>query len=465
MQQLSWTDTAFVRLESPGEPLHINPVLIYDPSTAPAPVTFTGLLAEIDARLTAAPALRRRLVGLPGGLTTPYWIEDSTFDLEFHIRHIALPKPGDWRQFCIQIARLHARPIDLSRPPWEMTVIEGLDNIAGLPPGCFAISLKVHHSMVDGVEGIAIINAMHSVSADDVRADSLPVDWQAESAPSMLNLLSRAVLGGAAHPVRAVRVVTPQAPGAVRFLGRTVRQRGVDMLPTPRTRFNGPVSQHRVFESRFYPFEEVRRIKKRVDGATVNDVALCLVGGAVRSYLLAHGALPDISLVCACPVSTRTVDAQGNGGNSLSVIRVALRTDLADPLERLAAISDTTSKNRVTRDAVGAPALLQVAELLPGALLGVGLRAAARLPQGGPVVANTIVTNVPSSRVPLYFAGARLVRSTGNGPIAAGIGLMHLVTTYVDDFTVAITGDRAMMPDPQFYGECLDQSFAEMASL
>src|SRR5277367_6589596 len=106
MQQLSWTDAAFVRLESPSGPLHINPVLIYDPSTAPAPVTFTGLLAEIDARLDATPSLRRRLIGLPGGLAAPYWIEDSTFDLEFHIRHIALPKPGDWRQFCIQVARL-----------------------------------------------------------------------------------------------------------------------------------------------------------------------------------------------------------------------------------------------------------------------------------------------------------------------------------------------------------------------
>ena len=126
--------------------MQIQMLLIYDPSTAPGgKVTFTGILAELEARLHLAPTFRRRLTDLPGGLHMPYWVDDPDFDLEHHVRHIALPQPGDWRQLCIQIARIHARQIDLRRPPWEFTVIEGLNSVPGVPKGAFAISLKLHH--------------------------------------------------------------------------------------------------------------------------------------------------------------------------------------------------------------------------------------------------------------------------------------------------------------------------------
>ena len=152
--------------------MQIQMLLIYDPSTAPAgKVTFTGILAELDARLHLAPTFRRRLTDLPGGLHMPYWVDDPDFDLEYHVRHIALPQPGDWRQLCIQIARIHARQIDLRRPPWEITVIEGLNSVPGVPKGAFAISLKLHHCAVDGMESVELMLAMHDLASDSPRPD------------------------------------------------------------------------------------------------------------------------------------------------------------------------------------------------------------------------------------------------------------------------------------------------------
>lgn len=461
VKQLSWTDAAFVRLETPAAPIHVNPVLIYDPSTAPAPVTFTGILTEIQQRLGDAPSFRRRLVDLPFGLTAPYWVEDEDFDLEYHVRHIALPKPGDWRQLCIQLARLHARPLDLRRPPWELTVIEGLDSVEGVPAGSFALSLKVHHSAIDGVEGVQLINAIHDLTPDGVRPAATTKPWRPERVPSSRRLLQRAAFSAAVHPVRAVRVIVPQVPTGIRGLVGAVRQlRGGVTAPT--TRFNGRVSPHRVFEARFYDFQDIRRIKAAVRGATVNDVALAYIGGALRHYLSEHGELPAESLVAACPVSIRTPDQLQTGGNMLSMMRQELGTEIADPLERLASISTATSMDRASRKPVGAPALLKVAELLPGALVGAGARAVALLPHGGPSVVNTTVTNVPGSPVPLFFRGAKMVRSTGNGPIIHSMGLIHLVSTYAGVFSCAITADRAMVPDPAFYAQCLDRSFKQL---
>ena len=170
VQQLSWTDDMMLRAETPATPLQIQLLLIYDPSTAPGgKVTFKGILEELDARLHLADVFRRRLTELPGGLDRPYWVDDPSFDLEYHVRHIGLPQPGDWRQLCIQVARLHARQIDLRRPPWEITVIEGLNSVPGVPKGSFAMALKLHHCAVDGMASVQMIAAMHDLAADSPR--------------------------------------------------------------------------------------------------------------------------------------------------------------------------------------------------------------------------------------------------------------------------------------------------------
>jgi len=167
MEQLSGHDASFIYLETPNAHMAGGSLMIYDPSTAPGgKVTFKGILANLEQRLHMARSFRQKLVRVPMDLDHPYWVDDANFDLEYHVRHIALPKPGDWRQLCIQCARLVSRPLDMSRPLWEMYVIEGLDNVEGVPPGSFGVLSLGHHAAMDGTSGMEMLTAIHDLSPD-----------------------------------------------------------------------------------------------------------------------------------------------------------------------------------------------------------------------------------------------------------------------------------------------------------
>ena len=207
MQQLSGMDASFVYFETPSTPMHVAGVSIYDPSTAPdGTVTFKGILASFQERLHLARTFRQKMVQVPMNLDHPYWVEDKDFDLEFHVRHIALPQPGDWRQLCIQVARLHSRMLDLSRPLWETYVIEGLDHVEGVPPGSFALLQKTHHAAIDGVSGMEMTSAIHDLTPEPQPPGTIDT-WQGEDDPSPLTLLSRAALNNGTRPMHFGRVV------------------------------------------------------------------------------------------------------------------------------------------------------------------------------------------------------------------------------------------------------------------
>ena len=476
MQQLSWTDDMMLRAESPATPLQIQMLLIYDPSTAPCgKVTFKEILAELDARMHLADVFRRRLTDLPGGLHTPYWVDDPDFDLEHHVRHIALPQPGDWRQLCIQIARLHARQIDLRRPPWEITVIEGLNAVPRVPRGSFAMAVKLHHCAVDGMASIQMIAAMHDLAADSPRPAAPDSSWTPASLPSTANLLARTAINTALLPLRASMVLASNAPKVVLGLAglpgklvggvasSVVEGRGPSF--PPKTRFNQTVSPHRVFEARFHDLADFKRIKASVPGSTVNDVALAYVGGALREYLDGHGELPDEPLVAACPISTRVAGNRGSGGNMLSGRLQGLGTDIADPLKRLAKIAEETAPSRAGSNDSTTTQLLELVGTVPTLLLGMTAKAARALPFSGPTLANTTVTNVPGPTEPLFFSGARLVRVAGLGPLVAGLNLIHVVASYNGTLSISATADRDALPDPATYAECMDQAFQELLAV
>jgi diacylglycerol O-acyltransferase / wax synthase len=462
-----------LRAETPATPLQIQMLLIYDPSTAPGgTVTFKGILEEIDARLHLADVFRRRLTGLPGGLHRPYWVEDPNFDLEYHVRHIGLPQPGDWRQLCIQVARLHARQIDLRRPPWEITVIEGLNAVPGVPRGSFAMALKLHHCAVDGMASVQMIAAMHDLDADGPRPAGPDDPWRPDALPSNADLLSRTAINVALYPLRAGAVLASSAPKAVRGLaglpaklvGGVVSRVGGGGLPSfpPKTRFNQTVSPHRVFEARFHDLADFKRIKASVPGATVNDVALAYVGGALREYLADHGELPDESLVAACPISLRDSDDKSGKGNMVFGRLQSLGTDIADPLERLSSIAASTAGGRSGSDQSTGTQLLELIGTVPTSLLGITAKAASVLPLSGPTVANTTVTNVPGPTEPIFFSGARLVRAAGLGPLVAGLNLIHVVASYNGTLSISATADRDALPDPAIYAECMEKAFQEL---
>jgi WS/DGAT/MGAT family acyltransferase len=462
-----------LRAETPATPLQIQMLLIYDPSTAPGgKVTFKGILEEIDARLHLADVFRRRLTGLPGGLHRPYWVEDPNFDLEYHVRHIGLPQPGDWRQLCIQVARLHARQIDLRRPPWEITVIEGLNSVPGVPRGSFAMALKLHHCAVDGMASVQMIAAMHDLDADGPRPAGPDNPWRPDALPSNADLLSRTAINVALYPLRAGAVLASSAPKVVRGLaglpaklvGGVVSRVGGGGLPSfpPKTRFNQTVSPHRVFEARFHDLADFKRIKASVPGATVNDVALAYVGGALREYLAGHGELPDESLVAACPISLRDSDDKSGKGNMVFGRLQSLGTDIADPIERLSSIAASTAGGRSGSDQSTGTQLLELIGTVPTSLLGITAKAASVLPLSGPTVANTTVTNVPGPTEPIFFSGARLVRAAGLGPLVAGLNLIHVVASYNGTLSISATADRDALPDPATYAECMEKAFQEL---
>lgn len=462
-----------LRAERPETPMQIQMLLIYDQSTAPGgKVTFKRILDAIDARLHLATSFRRRLTELPGGLHMPYWVDDPDFDLEYHVRHIALPQPGDWRQLCIQVARIHGRQLDLRRPPWEMTVIEGLNAIPGVPTGSFAIALKLHHCVVDGMESVELMAAMHDLEPDASPPEMPEQPFAPGALPSTTDLVTRTATNIALYPLRASRVVIPSALKAVRHLPAlpaalasgvaAALSPGKVSILAPSTRFNGAATPHRVFEARFHDLADFKRIKACVPKATINDVALAYVGGALRHYLDGHDELPDEGLVAACPASIRSSDQRGAGGNRLFGRLHPLGTSIADPLERLTAIVTETSVVRESTDNESSSRLMDLVGVVPTTLLGLTVKAATAMPFSAPAVATTTVSNVPGPAFPIYFAGARLQRVTGLGPLIGGMNLFHVVASYDGSISIGATADRNALPDPLHYAECMQTSFDEL---
>jgi diacylglycerol O-acyltransferase len=483
VRQLSGMDAAFLYTERPHAPNHITTVLVYDPDTAPdRTVTFDRIIANIESRLHLAAAFKEKILRVPLGLDHPYWTTDPEFDLEFHVRHTAIPRPGTWEQFCEHAAAIHARALDPTRPLWEMHVVEGLDAIAGLPAGCFGIVLKIHHSAIDGVAGAQILTAIHDL-VPDPGPSAPPPDSSVDDVVSLWQLLLRAGANAVVRPVRVARIAARITP-PLRLVPMQIRRKEVRVpsVKVPLTRFNAKVTAHRVFESRSFDLAEVKLAKTAVPGATVNDVALAVVGAAMRKYLAGKDELPKESLVALVPVSVRPDRPSGErpgrtgtatskapagrqpSGNHITAMSAPLGTHLEDPIARLAYVTQATRQAKAFMHAISAHELTEIAQVIPGLLIGLGARAVGRVanPARTGLLANTVVTNVPGAPSPLYSCGARAVLVTGMGPVVDGLGTMHVVSSYCGSFVVALSACREMVPDPAEYGRCIDESIGEL---
>ena len=309
MRQLSKNDALFLTSESAHSNSNVSLITIYDPSTAPGGrLAFKSILALVESRLHRSPVFRQKLRTVPFGLDEPYWIEDENFDLEYHVRNVALPRPGDWRQFCIQTSRIHARPLDLNRPLWELYVIEGLDSLLDLPKDSFALLTKLHHAAIDVRRGTAIITLLHDTTAQPSPQEP-PEPWFPESSPSSLELVTRGLMHAVTSPKRLVRpissVLASVAPAARSFAADLLQKHD----GPPVTRFNSVVSPYRVFETRRFLLSEFREIRRLVPGAKINDVVLAVCAGALRRYLEGNDELPEQDLSTLTPVYVREPEA------------------------------------------------------------------------------------------------------------------------------------------------------------
>ena len=464
MKQLTGLDASFLYLETANAPMHISGLGIYDPSTAPGgKVRFKDIIRNTNKRALGLPVMTQTLMTVPLGMDHPYWVTDGTYDPEFHIRHIALPEPGDWRQLCIQIARLHARPLDRSRPLWEMYVIEGLDNVKGIPRGSFAIFTKTHHAAIDGTSGMEMTATTHDLSPDWQHWKSDAVLNVDPKHPSSLELVLRSQLNNIKTPFHFLSVARNTVPGLAKAFAGLSRGKLKRITDIPRTRFNGSVSPHRVFDAITVPLDDVKKIKNAVPGATVNDAAIAIVGGALRKYLAAHNELPDESLAAMAPINVRT-EKDKTGGNIVATMTVAVRSDIEDPMARLQAVHEGSRSAKELTNAVGAKAMTDYTQFIPSMLTAQGARLASRWGLANRIspVFNCVITNVPGPPIPLYNTGAKLVGNYGTGPVQDGVGLFHVISSYCGDFVVSATSCRQMMPDPEFYRQCLQDSFDEM---
>jgi len=468
VRQLSSQDASFLYAETPKAPMSGGQLTIYDPSTAPdGRVTFKGLMAHIEARLHLADAFRQRIVTVPLNADHPWWIEDGSFDIEFHVRHIALPEPGDWRQLCIQCARLISRELDRAKPLWEFYVIDGLDRVEGYPPGCFAILSKIHHAAVDGASGTELNAAIHD--REPVAPPPPPPDteWRGEKVPSAQTLLGRAMWANTTQPWRMVRTIGTAAAANRRVaeLARLTGGAAGRLKPAPRTRFNGPVSGHRSLDGIILDLDDVRAVRSLSPGCTINDVFLTLVGGALRDYLMDKAELPADSLTAMCPIAVRDEGDRSTGGNSVAAMMVELRTDVADATTRLRAVHEGTKVAKELANAIGTRAMTEMSGAIPAALAALAGRLAATLAIANERTSppyNTVVTNVPGPQFPLYMAGARAVAIYGFGMIHDNMGLMNVVNSYCGKIAVSAAACREMMPDPAFYAACLQRSFDQL---
>ncbi|MBT4521199.1 MAG: wax ester/triacylglycerol synthase family O-acyltransferase [Halieaceae bacterium] len=466
MEQLSGQDAMFLHAELDGLPQHIGGVSIYDQSTAEGgTVRFKQILKMLDSRVHLSPIFRRKLAVVPMGLGRPYWVEDPDFDLEYHVRHIALPKPGDWRQLCILAARLHSQPLQRDRPLWEMYVIEGLNNVEGIPKKSFALLLKVHHCAMDGATGALFMNIVHDLTPEISQPEAAP-PWIVER-PSNLRMLGRAYVDAWKKPGQIVNMLQ-QGGSAFNRIRQGKKHHDFHTLDAKqRTRFQGKISRHRVVEGRKFDFEVIRAIKNTLPGVTVNDVMLTIVAGGLRKYLQSKNELPEQTLVTGCPIDVRSVEEKSAGGNMVGFMNVGLRTDIEDPVERLKAVHQEALSAKSYAQALGPRLMVDLTDVMPGNVLSLAIRAASTTGLAeASVIQNTIVTNVPGAPFQLYMCGALLVDSFSLGPLLPNVGLFHIVYSAVQNkkgsITLSITACRDMMPDPGFYADCLQASFDEL---
>jgi WS/DGAT/MGAT family acyltransferase len=448
MQQLSSLDAAFVYLETRNAPMHIGSLAVYE---GPEPeFRFERYRSHIESRLHLSPVFRRRAVKVPLGLGRPYWVDDPDFDLDVHLDHVSLPNPAGWRQLRELAEDRFSTPLDLSRPLWAMTFVDGLEGIPELPPGSFGVITRIHHAAADGMGSLDMASAIWDTTPTP-RAVEPPVDEESERVPGAIPLVSRSLW----HLTRQPAAIARTAAGLLRGgygMGKEWLAGGHHspqlLFTAPRTRFNQPVQRRRTFGGVSIPLSGIAEIRKAVKGSTVNDVVLSICAGALRDYLRASDELPDESMIAMAPISLRS--ELESGENRVSAMLVKLATDEPDPLLRLKKVHRNTLDSKAYTEAVGASRLMDATEVVPYSLAA----AASRLYSGMQVARyhrppfNLVITNVPGPRMPLFLGGAKLFNLYGMAPVIDGLGLLVVVTSYRERLNLSVTASRNLLPNP-----------------
>lgn len=433
MQQLSPDDAVFLAIETRECPAHIGGLAILDPSTHPEEgFDFDAFVEHVARRIELCPRFTWALQEVPLGLDRPYWLEHGGFDLEDHIHRMALPAPGGQRELAELANLLFPQPLDRARPLWEMTWIEGLQG------GRVGLLWKIHHALMDGGSGAGLVELLFDLEPVPAEKPLVAIDDDARGgAPvATATVLSNAVRNGLGRPPAVLRHLSAAGRDLV---GRLRSDSPAMPAMAPRTSFNGAVGSRRAIAWSRVSLERVKQLKDRL-GVSVNDVALALTSGAVRSYLAGRDELPEESLVAAVPVSLRR-EGDKALGNQITEVNVAWATDVEDPIERIYAIHDSAAA-ATTAARSGSFNLPQaLAEtLVPGAL-SLMMRATAAQSDQAPLPCNAVVSNVRMSPIPIYVAGAKIESMVPISILAPTQGMNITLISYLGELHFGVVAD------------------------
>ena len=430
MNLMSPAESMMLLAESPGHPMHVAGLQLFEPPKGAGPEFVRDYYEALGASDDVQPLFRKKPVTLPGGLNAG-WSSETEVDIDYHVRHSALPGPGRVRELLELTSRLHSGMLDRHRPLWETHVIEGLND------GRFAVYTKIHHALVDGVSTINLLQGALSADATDqeIRAPWAlpnPADDRA-GASSRLQTLAKAIKS------------VPRLGASTLGLARSALLEQQLTLPfrAPSTMLNVPIGGARRCAAQSWPMQRIKDVKNAA-GVTVNDVVLAMCAGALRAYLSDQNSLPEKPLVAMVPVSLRTAD-DAAGGNQVSAVLANLATHIDDPAQRLATISTSMRNNKAVLAELPRPQAIALGMMLlsPVALGGVtGLAAK-------PPPFNLCISNVPGARTPLYARGARLQGSYPMSIAANGQALNITLVGSGDTLDFGLVGCRRAVPHLQ----------------
>ena len=453
LDRLSPVDASFLHQERRASHMHVGALVIFE---GPPP-SREDFCEHIESRLPLVPRYRQKLTFPRFEMGRPFWVDDPRFNLDYHVRHTALPSPGSLEQLRGLVGRIFSQRLDRSKPLWEVWLVQGLQD------GRFALISKTHHSLVDGISGVDISTVLFDLSPVPAEAPE-PVDWTPDSEPSQVRLVAEGVKG----VLRTPQDVAGRALGALQHPRRTAGElleaaeglgevAWAGLNPAPDVPLNVPIGPHRRVWWLQRPLEEFKEIKNAL-GGSVNDVVLAVVAGALGRWLRVRGVRTEgLELRALVPVSIRAEEEHGTLGNRIAAMRAPLPVYARDPVERLRIVSEAMRGLKESKQALGAEVISGLERFAPPTLLAMASRVnfSTRL-------FNLIVTNVPGPQFPLYLLGREMQELVPIAFLPENHALAVAVMSYNGKVDFGLLADYDAMPDLEVFAELLAESLDEL---
>ena len=465
IKQISGADAAFLYAESPSSPMHIATLTIVEGS-----LEFEDFKAIVASKIHLIPKFRKRLLNVPMNLDYPYWVDDPNFDIDLHINRQKLSDPSNWKTLRETTSSIFSSPLDLRRPLWSMSFIEGLDEVSQVPKGSVAIVAKVHHVMIDGSSGVGIMGLLFDKNLDDKdKPIPKPKPFEPEQLPDEINLFLKSSYVFFKEPLKVPKLIGETAYSFIKGNIKTqfsLRKPIKSKFSTPNTIFNGTVSPKRTWGTAILSFDRINTLRK-IMNVSVNDLILAICAGGIRRYLQEKEKLPVQPLVANVPISIRVKGEKQEMNNQISNMFVRIATHIKDPIERLEYIQEQTNMGKTRHKAVGAKALSKMADAVPFGLanLAAGLYSKYNIKEFHRPPFNVTITNVPGPQMPLYLRGHKILSIFGLTPVLDGFGLIIAAFSYNGLVSITTTSDAKTMPDADKFSRYIRESANELEEL